>query len=175
MAILESITLELKSLRYLINNVVVLLSDIKELLNMLLQKEGVKVDRQHKQKKADPIKDGIKFDMFTLKPSQYNALIQEFGYDIMCRACAMLDDYIRDRGYIPYGNAIQALKKIMIIHALKEKLDSQKVGVVTYKDVDTTAIETKQDAIAFINSVPPHVRNIDKSVQELLKRFDITL
>ena len=96
MAILEPITIELKSIRYLINNIIVLLFDIKKLLTLLLAKENIKLPKEKKKAKDEVIQDGIKFDMFELNQSQYYALLGEFGYDITCRACAMLDDYVRD-------------------------------------------------------------------------------
>lgn len=174
MAILESIAIELKSLRYLINNLITALFDIKQLLALLLAKEEIKEPKKRKRKKnAIGDENAIKFDLFSLTPRQYESLVKEYGYDIVCRAGAMLDDYIRGKGYIPYGNPALALKKCMIIHAMKEKLDEQKVGFVTFKDIDHTLIENKADAIAFINAVPRHIRNVDPSVRELRERFDI--
>lgn len=172
MSILESITIELKSIRYLINNIIILLFDIKKLLALLLAKENIKIPKE-KKTKHEVIYDGIKFDMFELNQTQYNALVNEFGYDITCRACAMLDDYIRDKGYTPYGKPALALRKVMIIHALKEKLDSQKVGMVTFKDIDHNLIDNKRDALAFIESVPKHIRNVSPEVRELVERFNI--
>ena len=49
MAILESITIELKSIRYLINNIIVLLFDIKKLLTLLLAKENIKLPKEKKR------------------------------------------------------------------------------------------------------------------------------
>lgn len=173
MAILESITIELKSIRYLINNIIVLLFDIKKLLTLLLAKENIKLPKEKKKTRDEVIQDGIKFDMFELNQTQYNALLGEFGYDITCRACAMLDDYVRDKGYVPYGKPALALRKVMIVHALKEKLDSQKVGVVTFKDIDHNLIDNKKDALAFIESIPKHIRNVSPEVRELVERFNI--
>ena len=66
MAILESITIELKSIRYLINNIIVLLFDIKKLLTLLLAKENIKLPKEKKKTRDEVIQDGIKFDMFEL-------------------------------------------------------------------------------------------------------------
>ena len=175
MAVLESIALELKSLRYLINNLITTLYDIKKLLTLLLAKEGIKdPEKKRGRKKKDDLSKGeVQFDLFSLSHSQYNHLVNEYGYDIICRAGAMLDDYIKGRGYIPYGNPALALKKCMVVHAIKEKLDEQKVGFVTFKDIDSTLIDNKADAIAFINAVPRHIRNVDPSVRELVERFNI--
>lgn len=174
MAILESIAIELKSIRYLINNLITTLFDVKELLTLLLAKEGIKKTPDKPRKKANKTDDNkIKFDLFALTERQYNALIKEYGYDIVCRACAMLDDYVRDKGYVPYKNPALALKKCMVIHAMKQKIEEQKVGFVTFKDIDHTLIDNKADAISFINSVPKHIRNVDPSVRQLVERFNI--
>lgn len=174
MAVLESIALELKSLRYLINNMIITLHTNNELLTLLLAKNKIEIPKKKRVKKSEEIiMDGIKFDMFKLSKTQYNGLCEEYGYDTVTRACAMLDNYVRERGYIPYGKPALALKKVMILHALKEKIEDSKLRITTHKDIDSSLIDNKKDAIAFIQSVPSHIRNVSPEVRELAERFNI--
>ena len=171
---MESIDLELKSIRYLLNNVVLQIHTQSELLTLLLAHNNIKPQPKKRTRKKDAIiADGIKFDLFQLSKSQYNSLVEEYGYDTVTRACAMLDNYVREKGYVPYGKPALALRKVMILHALKEKLEDKKLNVVTYKDIDPSLIETKEDAIQYINNTPKHIRNVSPEVRELAERFNI--
>ena len=174
MAVIESIDLELKSIRYLINNIILRLYSQSELLTLLLAKNNIKPEPKKRLRKKDVvIADGIKFDLFSLSKAQYNKLVEEYGYDTVTRACAMLDNYVREKGYVPYGKPALALRKVMILHALKEKLDDKRLNVTTYKDIDCKLIDNKEDAIQYINNIPNHIRNISPEVRELAERFNI--
>jgi hypothetical protein len=172
MAVLETIALELKSIRYLINNLLTTMMDIRALLSLLLAKNKITKEEIKKKRKEVVVKDGVKFDLFELSTSQYNGLVDSYGYDTVCRAASMLDDFIRDKGYCPYGKPVLALKKVMLLHALKEKLESRDGKAIT-KIIDPTLIETKEEAIEFIQSVPSYKRNIDPIVIDLKERFSI--
>lgn len=174
MVIMESIDLELKSLRYLINNLIIQNHTQSELLTLLLAKNNIKPEPKKKPKKKDIIiADGIKFDLFSLSKTQYNKLVDEYGYDTVTRACAMLDNYVREKGYVPYGKPALALRKVMILHALKEKLEDKRLTITTYKDIDSKLIDNKEDAIVYINNIPKHIRNVSPEVRELAERFNI--
>lgn len=171
----EALALELKTLRYLINNIIVATKQQNDMLALLLAKNDIKIEKPKKktdEKKSVP-EDAVRFDLFVLTPAQYNALVKEYGYDVVTRSCAMLDDFVRTEGYMPYGKPVLALKKAMVIHALKEKLDNSKVKITSYKDINPDLITTKPDAIAFIRSVPKHIRNINPDVRKLAEKFDI--
>lgn len=175
MAIMESIALELKSIRYLINNIIITIQSQNELLALLLAKNNIKPEPKKKIKKKDIIiADGIKFDLFTLSKTQYNSLVEDYGYDTVTRACAMLDNYVREKGYVPYGKPAMALRKVMILHALKEKLEDAKLKITTFKDIDSNLIDNKKDAVAFIQSVPKHIRNVSPEVRALQERFNLS-
>lgn len=146
--------------------------DIRALLSLLLAKNKITKEEIKKKRKETKVVDGVKFDLFELSKSQYEGLVEHYGYDTVTRACAMLDDFIRDKKYCPYGKPVLALKKVMLLHALKEKLDSRD-GDAINKIIDPSLIKTKQEALEYIETVPRYIRNVDTVVLELKERFKI--
>lgn len=108
---------ELKSIRYLLNDVILYLYDI-----------GIRLDEIHPSKKEYKIHepnvngDSIKFDLFTIPKKRYTELVDVYGIDTVNRACVRLDDFIRINEYIPYRTAYNSLKNKFIKDILFEKI-----------------------------------------------------
>ena len=85
----------------------------------------------------------------------------------------MLDVYIREKGRIPYNKPVLAIRNMMILKALKAKLEDIKIDVTDIKDIDSKLIDNRADAVAFIQCVPKHLRNVSPEVRELAERFNI--
>lgn len=100
---------ELKAIRYLINDLILYVYDLRTRLEVVLPKDV-------KPLVAEPNIDGssISFDLFSLGIRQYNNLVRRHGIDVVNRACARLDEYIKINEGVPFGKPYIALRKQFI-------------------------------------------------------------
>lgn len=159
----NNIELELSSLKYLIHNMYLMLYNIH--------------DEVFKTKTHRPIttinesgKD-ISFDLFTIPLDKYNRLIELYGNDVVIQSCCLLDNFIKENNYIPYKSAYTSLKNKFIREVLKKIVDknaSSNAKAINYQD-----ISTQEQAKEYIKSIPPHLRNVDANVEELILKYNL--
>lgn len=106
---------ELKALRYLINDLILYIYDLRVKLDEISPSA-----RRYKTREPNPNGDTIGFDLFNLKRKQYDDLINKYGVDAVNKACVKLDEFVKLNEYIPYGNANNALDKRFIKEVIKE-------------------------------------------------------
>ena len=167
---------ELLSIRYLINNLIFSNYELNRKLDLLLEKEGKSLQGKPKPRPKTAEKD-ITFDLFSLSESQYQKLIDKFGVDLTSKCCLALDNFIRNKGFMPYKNGYDSITKIIALNVMKKELDKNKQTkeVVIYNnDIDINTITSASDARKFIKSIPSHLRNIDNRVEILVNKFDLT-
>ena len=176
---IDKILLEIKTNRYLINNLVLshykLSKELNNFKKLLKDKKIIKNEEEDyiKATVKEPKADDVKFEFFSITQTQYNKLVKDYGLDITQRAMVLLDDFIRDNNYIPHRNAYRALKRIMIIQSVKEKIKSFSTEALNIKDIDYKQIETKEEAEKYILSTPSHLRNVSNGVIYLKEKFGI--
>lgn len=108
---------ELKALRYLINDLILAVYDLRIKLEELKpSKRGYAVGEPNANG------DSIKFDLFTIKKDKYKSLIDHYGVDVVNRACVKLDEFIKLNEYIPYGRASDALGRRFVKEVLSDKV-----------------------------------------------------
>jgi hypothetical protein len=174
---MNKLKLEVLTFKYLLKNIVYAIHDLNYKVDVLLSKNKLEIANpiDLKSTPLDDKSNTVYFDMFKLTKAQYSSLVEEYGLDITTLACCALDDFIRDKGYMPYGTPIQALKKVMVVHAQyirnKEPLYKDEVEVNDIPIYDR--IETIEQAKKYIKSIPMYRRNITKEVIELIERFNI--
>lgn len=115
---------ELRALRYLINNLILYVYDLRMKLEALApSKKGYKI--------PEPNVDGndIAFDLFSIKREKYDAFIAQYGIDIVTRACVKLDEFVKMNEYVPYGRASDALSKKFIKEVLFEELQKKPMEI----------------------------------------------
>ncbi len=112
---------ELKALRYLINDLILYVYDLR-----------VKLEEIHPSKRKytmrEPNANGsaVGFDLFQLPQNKYNNLVDKYGIDIVNKACVKLDEFIKINQYMPYGRPQFALSRRFIKEVLKEELDARR-------------------------------------------------
>lgn len=111
---------ELKALRYLINDLILYIYDLRVKLDEISPS-----NRKYKTREPNPNGDTIGFDLFNLKRKQYDDLINKYGVDAVNKACVKLDEFVKINEYIPYGNASNALDKRFIKEVIKEGYDGR--------------------------------------------------
>ena len=167
-----SITHELLVNRYMLT---VLLTNIFNLIDLLETKERTlkKLLPKEEQKFIKPIADTIEFNNFTLSNKQYQALLNEYGAEVVSNACVILDKYIQTSG----KNIKQPYKKLKewaINLAMKEKLSDyssticQAITAIDYHDIDNI-----ENARKYIQGTPVYLRNIDEGCKYLKERFNL--
>lgn len=167
-----SITHELLVNRYMLS---VLLTNVFNLIELLETKERTlkKLLPKEEQKLIKPIKDTIEFNNFTLSNKQYQALLNEYGAEVVSNACVILDKYIQSSG----KNIKQPYKKLKewaINLAMREKLSDynsiicQAITAIDYHDIDTI-----DNARKYIQGTPVYMRNIDEGCKYLKERFNL--
>ena len=89
---MDNIELELRGIRYLINNLTLQIFDLREKL------EDIKPStRPYTLPTPNNSGDDVKFDMFSMSRDRYTRLCDKYGIDIVNRGCSRLDSYIRDK------------------------------------------------------------------------------
>lgn len=170
-----NITQELLVNRYMLS---VLLINTFNLIELLQAKERSTLalldsKTKSKLKKQVEIKPEIEFNNFKVTVQQYEALVREYGAEVVSNACVILDKYIQTSGkqvLKPY----QKLKDWAINLAMKEKL-SDYTSTITQavKNVDYKLIEDKATAIQYIKGIPIYLRNIDEGCNYLKEKFKL--
>lgn len=100
---------ELKAIRYLINDLILYVYDLRVKLEELSPSK-------RKYTMGEPNVDGgaIAFDLFTLPKNRYKELVDRFGIDIINKACVKLDEFIKINEYIPYRTPYMSLVRRFI-------------------------------------------------------------
>lgn len=171
---MNKLKLEVLTFKYLLKNIVYAIHDLNMKVDLLLDEHGIGYNR--KQLHVLPMSDkgnDIYFDMFSLTKIQYSNLIDEYGLDLTTQCCVALDDFIRDKGYIPYGKPLKAIKKVLSVNLSKEKKEKVYEDIPIYESIKYEDISNVDEAKKYIMSIPKHKRNITKEVIELIDRFNI--
>jgi hypothetical protein len=107
---------ELKALRYLVNDLILYIYDLRIKLD-----EIVPTSRKYVTREPNANGSSIGFDLFTVPKDKYNNLIDRFGIDVVNRACVKLDEFIKLNEYIPYNTASNSLARKFIPEVIKEE------------------------------------------------------
>lgn len=100
---------EIKAIRYLINDLILYTYGLHVKLDTLTDKK-----REYNVPEPNVNGNDIAFDLFTIPKKRYEELIEQYGIDIVNRACTRLDEFVKVNQYIPYKNAYQSLKNKFI-------------------------------------------------------------
>lgn len=183
---------ELNIIRYLISCILLNLYKTQQvndynfaIINSLLRKE------QNKEKKENPLSspkgrkenkkekklckrcDTIEFEKFSLKATDYQALVNEYGVEVVTRGAVILDGYLKPTGRTLKDN-YKKLKEWAISLAMKERINKQRTAIIMAgKSFDINSIEDRSTALKYIDSIPEYRRNIDKNVQTLIEKFEL--
>lgn len=111
---------ELKALRYLINDLIIYVYDLRVKLDEISPSK-----RKYTMREPNVNGSTIAFDLFQLPRTSYDNLINKYGVDIVNKACVKLDEFIKINQYIPYGRSQFALGRRFIKEVLKDELDKQ--------------------------------------------------
>jgi len=131
-----NIETEIKAIRYLINDLILYTYGLHVKLDTLTNKK-----KEYSVPEPNVNGNDIAFDLFTIPKKRYEELIEQYGFDIINKACVRLDEFVKIHQYIPYRTAYNSLKQKFI---KEELLDREKKRTVT---------ET-------IESVPEHMKGL---------------
>lgn len=127
---------ELKAIRYLINDLILYTYGLHVKLDALIGKK-----KEYSAPEPNVNGNDIAFDLFTIPKKRYEELIEQYGIDIVNKACVRLDEFVKIHQYIPYRTAYNSLKQKFI----KEELFN--------REKNRTVTET-------IESVPEHMKGL---------------
>ena len=111
---------ELKALRYLINDLILYVYDLRVKLEDIAPTK-----RQYIMREPNANGSALAFDLFQLPLDKYNGLVEKYGIDVVNRACVKLDEFIKINEYIPYKKPHFALGRRFIKEVLKEDADAR--------------------------------------------------
>ena len=111
---------EIKALRYLVNDLILYIYDLRVKLD-----EIVPTKRKYVTREPNANGSSIGFDLFTVPKDKYNNLVEKYGIDVVNRACVKMDEFIKINEYIPFGRPQFALGRRFIKEVLKEELDAR--------------------------------------------------
>ena len=145
---------ELKAIRYLINDLILYVYDLRTRLEVVLPKDI-------KPLVEEPNVNGktIAFDLFTLNLKQYNNLVRRHGIDIVNRACARLDEYIKINEGVPFGKPYIALRKQFIPEVILD--DDRRLRHFDLSKVSLVLKEGKEN----LQSTPSTQKDLDDEPQ----------
>lgn len=170
---MNKLKLEVLSFKYLLKNIIYAVYDLNLKVDRLLEKEGLVRPQPTVEELLDKSND-VWFDMFKLTKPQYQKLIEEYGLDLTTQCCVALDDFIRDKGYVPHGRPLSAIKRVIALNIMKDKDEPMYDEVQVFEDIPYEEVDTEEKAKKYIMSIPKYKRNITKEVIELIERFNIT-
>lgn len=107
---------ELKAIRYLINDLILYVYDLRIKLEELSPSK-----RKYTMGEPNANGDTIGFDLFSIKKNKYKELVDVYGEDVVNRACVKLDEFIKINEYIPYRIPHISLMKKFIKEVQAEK------------------------------------------------------
>lgn len=173
--------IELITIRYLINNLIINQYEVNRKLDNITEiligrnTNELKADKIVERPKPLSVDNDIKFDMFKLTDKQYQKLLDKYGLDIVSECCVVLDDFIKKNEYIPYGKPYLALDKYISNQVMTERIRQREETIKSIEkiNIDYNSIETKEQALDFILTIPEHLVNVDSRVKELKDRFDL--
>ena len=113
---------ELKAIRYLLNDLILYVYDLRVKLEEISPSK-----RKYTMREPNANGSALAFDLFQLSEDKYKALVDKYGIDIVNKACVKLDEFIKINQYIPYGKPQFALGRRFIKEVLKEELDARQV------------------------------------------------
>ena len=100
---------ELKAIRYLLNDLILYVYDLRTKLDELAPTK-----RKYVMGEPNARGDSIGFDLFSMPKNRYNELITKYGVDVVNRACVKLDEFIKLNEYIPYRTPYMSLTRRFI-------------------------------------------------------------
>ena len=175
---------ELTANRYLLTVLLTEMATLSDTVGTLLQKERKEnrkekgshtLLKEKKKEKKERDSSSIEFEFFKVSCKSFNALVNQYGYDIVIDACSMLDKMCGTSGKSWKRPAVK-LREICESYKTRETLSSKVNSLAkTIRKIDIKNIETKEDAFKYIFSVPSYLRNVDKNCIELAKRFEISI
>ena len=111
---------ELKAIRYLINDLILYVYDLRVKLDELVPSK-----RKYTMGEPNANGDSIKFDLFAIPSDKYKALVDAHGIDVVNKACVKLDEFIKLNEYIPFRYPHLSLAKRFIKEVLEEDKDEK--------------------------------------------------
>ena len=126
-----------------------------------------------KEKKKVKLVEQINFEKFTITATQYNALVKEYGIDVVVEACVLLDGYLKESNR-DIKDSYTKLKQWAIHQVTKRRLNDirRDINIIT-SEMDYESIEDEVTARKYIASVPSHRRNVEPSVRYLVDKFNL--
>jgi hypothetical protein len=142
------------------------------------KKESPPTPKERKENKKEKKRlleiDIIQFEKFSITHTQYEALVREYGVEIVTEACVLLDGYLKEKNR-NLKDSYKKLKEWAIHLVLKDRMSSLRTDImVASTNLDYTKINDKVQALKYINSVPEHRRNIDNGVKYLIEKFKLS-
>lgn len=110
---------ELKALRYLINDLILYVYDVRVKLDELIPSK-----RPYTIGEPNRTGDSVAFDLFTIPKNKYKELVDKYGIDVVNKACVKLDEFIKLNEYIPYRTPYMSLSRRFIKEVLYEEVHS---------------------------------------------------
>ena len=110
---------EIKAIRYLINDLILYTYGLHVKLDALTDKK-----REYSVPEPNVNGNDVAFDLFTIPRKRYEELIEQYGIDIINKACVKLDEFVKINQYIPYRTAYNSLKQKFIKDVLFEERKS---------------------------------------------------
>lgn len=173
---------ELSANRYLLTVLLTEMATLTDTVGLLLQRERKEqrtekgshtLLKEKKKEKKERDTSSIEFEFFKVSSKSFQALINEYGYDIVVDACSMLDKICGTSGKSWKRPAVK-LREICESYKTREAISSRVNRLAkTIRKINVDNIETKEDAIKYIYSVPEYMRNVDKDCIKLRNKFNL--
>lgn len=107
---------ELRALRYLINDLILYVYDLRVKLDEIAPSK-----RKYTMREPNANGSAVAFDLFQISKDKYSALIDKYGVDIVNKACVKLDEFIKIHEYIPFKIPHYALSRKFIREVLADE------------------------------------------------------
>lgn len=137
----------------------------------LLKEKEKKEKKEEREKKLTLFPEKLEFQFFSLSSKKYNALVREYGADVVNDSCVILDKLIGLSGR-SYKKVDAKLTEICINLAMRDSL-TEKLSYTanTIRKVEYKLIDNLSDARKYYLATPSYLRRVDKGCVWLVSQF----
>ena len=137
----------------------------------LLKEKEKKEKKEEREKKLSAFPEKLEFQFFSLSSKKYNALVREYGADVVNDSCVILDKLIGLSGR-SYSKVDAKLEEICINLAMRDSLTEKlSYSANTIRKVEYRLIDNIEDARKYYLSTPSYLRRVDKGCVYLVSKY----
>lgn len=172
-----NIATEILTNRYLLTTLLVNINNLCYYLEAREKtlRELLPPDKRNSIRKTIQYKDTVEFDRFSVSSRFFNALVHQYGGEVVSYSCVQLDSYLKRtaKEYSP-PEIRKRLREYAEMYTNKKKAsDALADAINTTLSMDYKLIDTPELARQYIEGTPWYERDISEGCKYLKEKFNL--